>query len=166
MGMLVDRIFNAVDLNEDGSISLDEFLAKRLDKAPQQFDRIDTDDDQLISLDELQAASHHDWDENIDMTELKNCVEAELDIDFPNFLSPEERFSTADTNEDGFLDMDEFVAAKTLRAEERFNKIDLDSDGLISKAELTTAFKKLYAFRKVLGTCIQQQKDMGDVIGD
>lgn len=49
---------------------------------------------------------------------------------------PQERFNQTDTNQDGFLSLDEIKAAHDGRMAEKFSEMDTDGDGLLSKEEL------------------------------
>jgi len=162
----VARIFHVVDVNQDGIISLDEFVAKKLAKAAPQFDRIDSDNNDLISLDELKAAVARHWDGEIDIAVLRQCIEDELQIDLPPFVTIEEKFAAADTNADGSIDFTEFSAAKTRVAEAKFGKIDANEDGMITPEEMAQALIKLYTFKMARRDCVEQQQDLSDVLGE
>ena len=86
----VARIFNALDTDENGSITLDEFLANLVEKAEKQFDRIDTDDDSLISLEEFLAV-HDDDRHNTDVEAVRARLEAFVESTNPASLEESEK---------------------------------------------------------------------------
>ena len=134
----VNRIFNALDTDGSDTITLDEWLVKTTAKAERQFDRIDSDDDNLISLEEFQAIGH-DRDDDVDRDAVRACVADATGEDVPERPDRDTAFDEIDTNDDGFIDLDEFLAVKTEGATNRFNNIDADSDGAITKQELAKA---------------------------
>lgn len=165
----VNRIFNALDTDENEIITLDEFLAKPLEKAEQQFDRIDTDDDGLISLDEFLAVGHdRDDDErpDIDRDAVRACMEEELEREIPERPDRETRFDEVDTNDDGYIDFDEFVDAKMQKATDKFYAIDEDADGGITKEELYAALQDQREVRAVRRACIEEQRDVEELLED
>ncbi len=162
----VERLFNILDTDENNSISLDELLSKKLEKAANKFDRLDTDDNELISLEGLLAAHNGRNNDDIDREALRACIEAEPGIELPEFVTLEERFDLADSNDDGFIDRDEFATAKTSNTTEKFLLIDTDNDEGISKEEMKVALEKLYALHNARRTCRQQQADLSDIIGE
>ncbi|MBT4494523.1 MAG: hypothetical protein HOC70_14870 [Gammaproteobacteria bacterium] len=164
------RIFNSLDTDENEVITLDEFIAKPLAKAETQFDRVDTDDDSLISLEEF-LATHHDRGEGrgedrpeIDHDAVRACVAEELDRDVPERPDRETRFGEIDTNGDGFVDYDEFVASKEAHATAKFNLIDEDADGGITEEELTAAIEAQHDIRRVHRDCVEEQLDADELL--
>ncbi len=161
----VARIFHALDTDENGIITLDEFLEKPLAKAAGQFDRIDTDNDELISFEEFTAV-HHERDRptDIDVDELRACIAERLDRDLPERPDRASWFAEIDTNGDGFIDFDEFTAAKTAIVTNRFNRIDENADGGITPRELFAAFKKHRERRMIRRECVEEQRDVSDLL--
>ena len=51
----------------------------------------------------------------------------------------EQRFEQSDTNKDGQVSLDEFLASQEERAKARFKRIDSNDDGSISKSEMEDA---------------------------
>jgi Ca2+-binding EF-hand superfamily protein len=158
---LVNRIFNALDTDENGVLSFDEYLTYALKKAEKKFARIDTDDDELLTLEEILAAyrkSQDNDDTDIDGEAIRQCVADVLEIDLPVQITGEERFDAIDTNDDGFIDFLEYTAGKTAKAEIKFARVDSNDDGEISKLELETALKNLKNVREVRKQCREQQE--------
>ena len=54
----------------------------------------------------------------------------------------------ADTNKDGKISHDEFMAASQKRAEEHFNRMDTNNDGFIDQAERKAAFDSMREHRQ------------------
>jgi len=54
----------------------------------------------------------------------------------------------ADTNKDGKISHDEFMAASQKRAEEHFKRMDTNGDGFIDQAERKAAFEKMREHRQ------------------
>ena len=173
---LVNRIFNALDLNEDEIITLDEFLVNSAEKAAGQFDHIDADDDELISLEEFLAV--HDGDDDrrdIDRDAVRACVSDILQSDESDAMFRETRdrdpsdrqtrFELIDTNGDGFIDIDEFLAAKLEGATHRFNNVDADGDVGITKLELFQALVHHRERRAVRRACVEEQVEIEELFG-
>ena len=55
------------------------------------------------------------------------------------------KFEKMDTNADGAISFDEFLAAHRIWMQKKFNKMDQDHNGTVSKAELQAARKKMKA---------------------
>ena len=159
----VNRIFGALDTDGSETITLDEWLSKPSDKAADQFDRIDTDDDDLISLEEFLALGG-DRGDDIDRDELRACVADATGSDVPERPDRETRFENADTNGDGFIDFDEFLAGKTENATERFNRIDTDDDGAITKIELAEALSAKREHRRAVRDCVEDQQETDELL--
>ena len=165
------RLFSKLDTDENGIVTLDEYLVKSLEKAAKQFSRIDTDDDELVSLDEFLAIHHGGGRNNdIDRDALRVCLIENSDRtegDLPATDRPDgsARFLEIDENGDGFIDLGEFEFAKTANATDKFNRIDTDGDGGITLEELLAAIESHNALRSVRRDCVQDQKDEDDLIG-
>jgi Ca2+-binding EF-hand superfamily protein len=102
-GAFMERL-RAADTNQDGLISRAEAAA--LPKLAEHFDAIDANHDGQLSAEELRAAHHRG-----------RGVKA---------------FQRADTNGDGVISRDEFLA----QAASRFDKMDLNHDGAITPEEI------------------------------
>ena len=167
----VNRIFNAVDTDGSDTITLDEWLVKSTAKAERQFDRIDSDDDSLISLEEFQAAGDHRrghgrrGDGEVDHDAVRACVVDTTGEDVPERPDRDTVFAAIDTNDDGFIDLDEFLAAKTEGATNRFNHIDADGDGAITKQELAEALTQHRERRRTVRDCVEDQRETDELIG-
>jgi Ca2+-binding EF-hand superfamily protein len=165
----IARAFRHMDVDENGVITLDEFLAKPEEKAAGQFDRIDVDDDQLISLAEFSDIHDNgdgDNNDDIDRDELQACIAEKLDTEVPDRPDIETRFDLIDTNADGSLDIDEFTTAKVSGATDKFNQIDTDADGALTPEELMAALGAKREHRQVRRECVEEQRDVTDLLAD
>ena len=161
----VNRIFNALDTDENEIITLSEFLVKTTKKAANQFDRIDTDDDELISREEFLAiGGDRNNNTDIDVDALRACVADQLGEDLVVRDDPDSRFDAIDTNDDGFIDFDEFLASRTEGATNRFNVIDADSDGGITKIELAQALMQHRERRVARRACAEDQQETDELL--
>ena len=159
----VNRIFNDLDADGSETITLDEWLSKPTEKASSQFDRIDTDDDELISLEEFLAVGG-DRGDDIDRDELRACIADATGEDVPERPDRETRFDIIDTDDDGFISFDEFLAAKTDKATDRFNHIDANGDGAITMQELAEAMQQHRERRSVVRDCIDDQRETDELL--
>jgi Ca2+-binding EF-hand superfamily protein len=158
------RIFRALDLDESDSLTLDELLARPASHWPDRFDRMDADDDGLISRDEYLNA-HERFDEmDIDIDALHACVAEQMGSGWTGPADRETRFDEMDTNDDGFVDQDEFVAARESAIEERFNLIDADGDGAISLEELIEALERRRERHAIRRDCIDEQREISELL--
>lgn len=159
-----ERIMNHLDADDSGTITLDEWLSKTTEKAEKQFNRIDTDDDNLISLEEFLAIGGHRDHDDIDLDAVRQCVADASGEEVDVRPDRETRFDAADTNDDGFIDLDEMIAAKTEGATERFNHIDSNDDGAVTLEELTAALEGRQEIREIRRNCVQEQRDTEDLL--
>lgn len=60
----------------------------------------------------------------------------------------EERFKQSDTNGDGVLSRDEFLAENAKRAGDIYGKLDANSDGKLTQEEMKTGHEKMRAKMK------------------
>ncbi|CAI5937415.1 unnamed protein product [Closterium sp. NIES-65] len=123
--------FNAMDINKDGTITIDEIRQALRD----QFNAMDINKDGTITVDEIRQALSHDLPFEVKESRVLQILQA------------------MDTNCDGIIDFDEFVAA-TLhvqqleeadstkwqeRSRAAFAQFDRDNDGYIDAEELRMA---------------------------
>ena len=162
----VNRIFSHLDTDLSETITLSEWLARVSDRAVNQFDRIDTDDDELISLEEFLAVGSGRGDANLDIDPelVRACIEEQRGEALPERPDRNERFAEIDTNDDGFIDFDEFLAAKSEHGTARFNAIDTDGDGAITKPELAAALIGQRDRRAIRRDCVDEQRDMAALV--
>ncbi len=160
----IRRMFSALDTDESGAITLDEFLVRPLARAPTQFARIDVDGDGLVSYEEFSAG--HAGDPDIDVDELRACVEETLGVELADRPDAETRFNLIDSNADGSIDVDEFTTAKSTGATDRFYDLDIDGDSAITPVELVEALLARHKHRKARRQCAEEQRDLLELFSD
>ncbi|CAI5971373.1 unnamed protein product [Closterium sp. NIES-65] len=140
-----------------------------------QFNAMDINGDGTITIDEIRHALNKDLPYEVKETKVVQILQAALNKDLPYEVKESEVvqiLQAMDTNCDGIIDFDEFVAATlhvqqleeadSAKWEERskaaFNHFDTDGDGFIDAEELRVAAQ----VKGSLGRLI----DEGDVDGD
>eukprot|EP00435_Cladocopium_sp_Y103_P076924 s1_g663.t1 len=112
-----DRMFEMLDLNEDGEITREEAENAR----DARFEEADTNGDGLLSPEEMTAA--------------REARAAERQ---------QRRFAKLDTNEDGLLSPEELAASpRAQRREGMFDRVDQNGDGKITRAEAEAMHQKM-----------------------
>lgn len=160
-------LLERLDSNGDGVLTIDEFSASNAAKAERTFNHKDSDGDGLLSLEEFSATGgrrgpgHLD---DLDEDALALCMEEILGYALPERPDSATAFDAADSNADGSVDLDEFVAAGDLRAEERFAELDGDSDGEITSEEMDAFQTVQQERREAHKTCVAEQLDAADVL--
>lgn len=158
--------FEHIDADGSGAITLDEFLARPLDRADRRFNRADSDDDGLISLEEFTSRGRgHDRHPDIDPEEVRACIEAETGETLPERPDRETVFATIDTSGDGFIDMDEAVAGATARLTEKFSQLDADGDGGVTEDELMASMEAHRERREIGRACVEEIRVADAVAG-
>lgn len=160
------KVFNKLDINEDGMLSFDEMLSPALLRAEKKLSKKDTDEDGFISFEEYittQNGTKPDLSEIAD--EIVQCVadvKAETgndDIEVPSadqFKSLEEKFSAIDTSGDGLISLDELQAKVTEKITNAFNNKDANEDGFVSEEEFKTRNGSNRATRRAIRSCVEE----------
>ncbi len=175
--MAADRL-EELDTNNDDKISLEEFLAPRLDRLNDMITRLDKNSDGLISADEIHPAPPAATTDKLarpdrarpnrpgrppeDREDIIACVQSSN----PGFDPPERpdhaaiasRFDAADTNHDGKLSLAELSAEVTARATAQFKRLDKDNDGFLTAADRKAAQAERAALAKAVQACVKAQK--------
>jgi Ca2+-binding EF-hand superfamily protein len=116
--------FRKADVNGDGKLSVEEFMAMGKDRFERMCDRrftmLDANGDGLIQLSELQA---HQADKG----------------GMARQGMTEEKFHEADLNGDGVLNWDEFVRAFGQFRQKMFDRMDANHDGFLQPEEMQNA---------------------------
>jgi Ca2+-binding EF-hand superfamily protein len=161
----VSRIFSRLDGDDNDVITLEEFLVRPVEKAPYRFDRIDTDDDGQISQEEYLDVHRIPVREvDVDLDALGTCMNDRLGTEVVDRPSAESRFAEIDSDGDGYIELDEFLAGRTDGATARFNLIDADEDAAITEAELAQQHHSMREHRAIRRECIGEQRDMDELL--
>ena len=150
------RMIRQLDTNGDALISLDEFAANATENYARQFERADRDDNGVLSEEEMhrEGRGRGPADE-IDTAALRECI-----ADNGGLPSLEEdRFASADTNNDGVLSQEEFFMHLEQRAYDQFGRMDVDGNGQLSKEELAANMEDRRTQRSIVRECIAEQID-------
>ncbi|WDE04440.1 EF-hand domain-containing protein [Thalassomonas viridans] len=164
------KLFNRLDVNDDGVLSVDEMTVHAATKAERVLKRKDKNEDGVVSFEEFQRKRSGVLADYSDIAEeVMACVadvkdetgnEYILVSDSGYLLSPQDRFARLDTSGDGFIDGDELVAARTARVTASFAKLDADEDGMLSRDEFLVIKKVRLATRRAVRQCI------ADIVAD
>jgi len=160
------RGLDRIDTDGSGTVELQEMIDAGLAKVAKRFEKLDTDVDGYISLEEFLAARPDDAvDLSLYADEIVACVEAEKAesgneaIEVPeagDFLSPEDRFASKDTDSDGYISLAEAEANAEEKATTKFNNLDADEDGSVTKEEFTANREARSATRRAVRACIDE----------
>lgn len=115
-----DGRLEAVDANQDGNLTKDEFAAQRAEK----FSGADTNGDNLVSAEEFEAFA---------AAERERKREARIT----------RRFEKLDTNGDGMVSAEEHASHADARLDRMFERMDADGDGVITEAEREAMKEKM-----------------------
>jgi Ca2+-binding EF-hand superfamily protein len=145
----VDAIFILGDVNGDGNIDLEEFIGLMCPTAAEAIAKMTKAVRNMNEAQQLFRILDKDGDGMISMEEMRNCGQqfSAKEIDAI--------FALGDVNNDGEIDVSEFVAVmcpsastvvariskgfKTLEdVKQAFKKLDKDGDGVISKKEMAS----------------------------
>ena len=168
LGAMLRTRLHDMDTNNDGRISLEEFLAPRLDRLDALIAHLDTNSDGVISQDEIRAAGERPPRRQRlarpapDRAAVLACVQSSNpDFDPPEVPDPEAiaaRFDQADSNGDGKLNLAELSAAVTARATAQFKRLDKDGDGFLTTADRNAVQAERAAQTKAVQACIKAGK--------
>jgi len=109
------RFMKHFDTNNDGSVNMAEFNAA----ATERFKRMDGDADGILSKDEFRSYMRARKDER-----------------------KKKKFARMDTNNNGSVERDEYLAHKQAKAERKYARMDKDGNGSVSKEEFASCKKR------------------------
>lgn len=128
-GMQRGRMFEQMDKNTDGKITLEEFKAGAAEMAKTRFAKVDENSDGKVTPAELTAAQER-------MTKAFPERAAEMKKTMPDFAA-------LDTNNDGVATVEEFTAGGTKAVLERFEKMDQNGDDVVTREEVEAGRKAM-----------------------
>merc|ERR1719483_1664144 len=169
----IDAIFAIGDVNNDGEIDVSEFVAVMCPSASTVVARISKGFKTLEDVKQAFKKLDKDGDGVISKKEMASCGLNEQQV--------EAIFSLGDSNNDGEIDLQEFISCmcpsasavvfkvsklfnSKEKAAEAFKKIDINGDGLISKDEMRSA--SLSNGAKLNAVEVDSIFSLGDANGD
>ena len=159
-----EKMFERLDVDGSGVITIDEFIARPGDRAERHFERLDTNEDSSLSLEEfLDRPPRPDTD--IDREAVRACVEEALGEELPARPEPETAFADMDANGDGAVSQDEFLSAAEARASERFATVDSDADGGVTLEELRASVETGTSRHETGRQCVAEQRAADELTG-
>jgi len=158
-GKSFKHMFNYLDADADGRVSLDEAVDAHRSRAVQMFGHIDQNEDGEVTLEELQQGrqNHHERHGNIDKDAFKTCLEDELGEDLPERPTPEARFNAIDTDQSGSISEEEFLAHSLDEWQQRFDAADVDESGDLDEDEVKALHRQKQGRGRIMRECAQAQ---------
>lgn len=153
-------LLERLDSNADGILTLDEFADRNAQSDRRHFNKKDSDDNAQLSFEEFSSVGKHrrrPKAEDFDAESIDACVAETLGYQVHQRPDVASAFADIDTNTDGAIDLEEFLAAGDLRAEQRFAEIDVDGDAQLTDEEITQYEVILGEQRRAHRTCVREQ---------
>jgi Ca2+-binding EF-hand superfamily protein len=167
------KMFERMDENSDGVLTLAEMTAKVDAKAEKMLSKKDADEDGVLSLEEFSTNKRGEVRDLSDIAdEIVQCVadlkeeSGNADIQVPtadSFKSPQARFDGLDSSADGALDLAELQAGGLAKASDRFAKTDADENGEVTIEEFGAAHKAHRATKRAVRQCVHEINDDSEV---
>jgi hypothetical protein len=157
--------FNRLDTNDDEQLALEELSTSIQSKAENKLINKDSDEDGFLSFEE---ASTDQTDLSGIADEIVQCVtdtktesgnENIIVPETEKFLSPQDKFSNADTSGDSLLDLAELQAAASEKVSHTFVTMDIDENALISLDEFLAYKQQRQATRRATKSCVDELLD-------
>lgn len=172
-GQRIEKMFERIDANQDGVLSLTEMTDPVAEKAAKKLARKDADEDGFLTAEELQSNRHGNTvDLSAIAAEIVQCVtdlkaqtqDDNITVpDAASFVSAEARFDALDSSDDGLVDLAELEAGGLVKANDAFTNMDADADGSVTKDEFVAAHQSRRATKKAIRQCVQELTDDGEV---
>ncbi|NTS75798.1 EF-hand domain-containing protein [Catenovulum sp. SM1970] len=160
--------FERLDTNLSESLTLDELTVNVATKAQSRLEKLDSDENGSLSLNEYLASRRAQTDLSSYAADIVACVQAEKDAtgdtniqvpDSSKFASPEDKFDAIDTDDSTELSIEEITAALTNHATEKFDAMDTDDSNEVSLGEFSSAAEVKKATKPVIKACIDSLVD-------
>ncbi len=139
-------IVKSMDTSGKGFISEDDFIAK----AKQRFARMDKRGDGKLTPDELSAPHMH--------ANAKFAQSQNPDVQQKHAQFAQKYFDKIDTNHDGVVTQDEYIAAATAH----FNKIDTNGTGQISAEQIASSPRMVQREQRAASREVKRMDTKGD----
>ncbi|RRS08225.1 EF-hand domain-containing protein [Pseudoalteromonas sp. J010] len=166
-------VFSKLDLDQSGTLILDELQGNEQTKAEKKLVRADLDGNASIDLTEYLSKQRHSHDLSTYATEIVQCVQALKDADEASlivvpssdkFASPEEKFAQLDSDDSGAISVDEIAQTLATRQEIRFAEMDSDNSNDVTLEEFIQNGERKQATRAAVKECIDSLVDVTEVI--
>ncbi|QEP42659.1 hypothetical protein D5085_05635 [Ectothiorhodospiraceae bacterium BW-2] len=160
-----------LDRNGDGVITADDMYAVSAERVSFHFGSLDTDDNGYLTAEELDNGKSGEKrhrriaQADIDLEMLESCLVEQLGEAYQARPTGEAIVAQADSDNDGQLNADEFLAHRESHAAKRFTTIDTSGDGVVDSDEVTAFTTQLDSRREAHRTCVEAQLDLDKVIG-
>lgn len=158
----------SMDADGDGVVTLEEFVAPHTERGEFRFARLDQNDDGVISADEHESTDndHHFRGRHdgitLDTAAFEQCMRDQLGDEFQTRPTWEELLASADTNADGVLDLNEFLAHGYAREVARFEALDTNADGGVDSDEQEAGLVKKQTHHLARRTCMMEQWELAN----
>ena len=161
-------VLENLDDDDNGTVTLDEFLSNRTDRWDTRFDALDQNSDGYISQVEYEnvpspGARGRRGRFEIDQTAFDQCMANQLGEAFKARPTWED-VAAFDSSGDGVLDESEFLTYRETRETERFSEIDGSGDGVLDEAEMEAHISQMQALREshreAHRTCMMEQQEL------
>lgn len=160
-------LLERLDSNTDGILTPGEFSDHNAEKAIRKFNKADKDGDAALSVEEFSAAAkrrHHPRLDELDTDAIDSCLEDSLGYALPERPDAETAFAEADSDSDGWVDLDETLTRGELRAAERFAEIDSDGNQQLNSDEIEAYQAARKEQREAHRACVTEQRDENNLL--
>lgn len=153
-------ILTRMDYDEDGSVTVDDFINRSLERAENHYDRMDSDEDGVVSEEEFTSRKPRkgqNEEDSVDRDAIKQCIEEATGISLNERPTAAEAFVEIDVDADSFVSWQEFLNHKESHAEDRFAELDSDANEVISEEEVEADLSERESIRTAHQTCVSEQ---------
>ncbi|WP_440053191.1 hypothetical protein ACSLBF_09575 [Pseudoalteromonas sp. T1lg65] len=156
-------IFNKLDADQSGTLTLDELQANNSTKAQKKLERTDSDSSGEIELTEYLAKQRHSRDLSDLAVEIVECVQQTKDAgessnivvpSIDKFASPEQKFAQLDSDSNGGISVVEITNSLAARHAEGFSAMDSDNSNDVTLNEFIQHGEAKHATKQAVKACI------------